>query len=123
MTDFSIGVDIETNSRFKDLNRRKSKNLLTRVFTEKEMNYCFSKQHPPQHLAARFAGKEAVIKALRSAGVKDSFLKTNNIEIINNTKGVPIVSICNDKLKKTKILVSLSHCEDKAIAFAFVILY
>src|SRR5437870_12676719 len=35
-----------------------------RVFTEEERRYCFSRPNPAQHFAARFAGKEAVGKAI-----------------------------------------------------------
>lgn len=54
INDFSIGVDIEPSLRFRDLDRKESGNFLTKIFTEKEMNYCFSKKAPAQHLAARF---------------------------------------------------------------------
>jgi holo-[acyl-carrier protein] synthase len=124
---FSIGVDIESIKRFKNLGRKESVEFLSKIFTKKEMDYCFSKQYPAQHLAARFAGKEAVIKAIKAAGFNSS-LQLNDIKIINDKNGAPSVSISNHKIVKkrsiidsAKILISLSHCEDKAIAFALVI--
>lgn len=119
---FSIGVDIESIIKFRGLSRKKSNNFLAKIFTEKEMDYCFSKKYPAQHLTARFAGKEAVIKALKTSRIKNPILMLNDIEITNNKQGAPEVSIRGNKFAKTKIIISLSHCENKAIAFAFVVL-
>ena len=43
-----------------------------------------------------------------------------DIEITNNKNNVPMVKINNKTLNNLKIKISLSHCEDKAIAFAVV---
>ena len=56
-----IGVDIEKTDRFKK--KLKDKRFLNKIFTQEELNYCFSNKYPEKHLAARFAGKEAMIKA------------------------------------------------------------
>jgi holo-[acyl-carrier protein] synthase len=120
INNFSVGVDIESIKRFKNLNRKKSNNFLAKIFTAKEMDYCFSKQYPAQHLTARFAGKEAVIKALKTSRIKNPILMLNDIEITNNKQGAPEVSIRGNKFAKTKIIISLSHCEDKAVALALV---
>ena len=109
MKEFGIGTDIENIERFKN----KEKHFLNKIFTKKELEYCFSKKNYAAHLAARFAGKEAVVKAL--SNIADADIGYNQIEIINNKKGVPIV-----KLDKFKIKLSLSHCKDKAIAFAII---
>jgi holo-[acyl-carrier protein] synthase len=114
-----IGVDIENVIRFKKLDRSKNQKFLNKIFTEKELKYCFKKQYPAEHLAVRFAGKEAVIKALNS--INKSSPDYKDIEILNNKKGVPMVGINNNKFKDLQIRVSLSHCEDKAIAFAVVV--
>jgi len=103
----NVGVDIEDVNRFK-LDYKKNINFFKRVFTKKELDYCFSKPKPEQHLAARFAAKEAIIKIMGS----DIFF--GDIEILNK-KDVPYVKLKNNK---NKILLSLSHCNDKAIAFA-----
>jgi len=113
MNDFSIGVDIESIKRFKGLDRKKSGNFLAKIFTEKEMNYCFSKKAPAQHLAARFAAKEAIIKAIGSLSKETPAL--DKIEISNNEDGAPVAAAKGYNLK-----ISLSHCKDEAIAFAIV---
>ena len=114
INDFSIGVDIELIQRFKSLDRRKSGNFLTKIFTEKEINYCFSKKAPAQNLTARFVAKEAIIKAIKSLSKKAPAL--NEIEILNNAEGAPIATV-----KGYNIKISLSHCNDKAIAFCLVV--
>jgi len=117
---FSIGVDIESIQRFKNLDRNRSEKFLSKIFTKKEINYCFSKNKPAEHLAARFAGKEAVLKALKSAGINASLIHLNKIEINKNVEGVPVVSIYDDKFVKIRIILSLSHCESEAIAFVIL---
>lgn len=111
---FAIGVDIENIPRFTGLDRRKNKFFLDKIFTRKELDYCFAKKNYPAHLAARFVAKEAVYKALGSLGIKKPL---NKIEIVNKNNGVPTVTIA----KNIKIILSLSHCTDKAIAFAVAI--
>lgn len=111
--DFSIGVDIESIVRFKGLQREKSKHFLAKIFTKGELDYCFSKTAPASHLAARFAAKEAVVKAVSSLGQETP--NVNEIEISHHANGAPVAA-----LKGHDIKISLSHCGDKAIAFALV---
>jgi len=107
-----VGVDIENVDRFK-LDFKKNKVFLNRIFSEDELKYCFSKQNPSSHLAARFVAKEAVVKAIYSLGKKPPAL--NKINIKNSKKGVPTID-----LKGFDVRISLSHCRDKAIAFALI---
>ena len=117
--DFAIGVDIEPILRFRDLDRMESRNFLAKIFTEKEIEYCYSKKEPAQQLAVRFTAKEAVIKALSYFGLSRVFF--NNIEIVKDKEGRPFVHIAKEGYNnKYSIKISLSHCEDKAIAFAVV---
>jgi len=113
LNNMSIGVDIELISRFKDLNRKKEGQFLNKIFTEKEMDYCFSKKAPAQHLAVRFAAKETIIKEISSLDKKVPVF--NRMSIENNVKGAPLVN-----LRKYNVKISLSHCKDKAIAFVVV---
>ena len=79
------------------------------------MDYCFEKTSTEKHLAARFAGKEATIKAFCS--LYNSILDFKNIEITNGKLGVPNVKINSDKNFKLETKISLSHTLDSAIAF------
>jgi holo-[acyl-carrier protein] synthase len=111
-----IGVDIESVGRLE--NYIDNDLFLQKIFTKKEIDYCKKKANPAQHFAARFAGKEAVIKAVSS--YKKFILKHKEIEITNEDNGAPIVEINNELLQANKILISLSHQENLAIAFVIV---
>lgn len=110
-----IGVDIEEMERFRKLHRVDDRRFLERVFTERELDYCFSRKDPAPYLAARFCAKEAVVKAL--AGVEIHKMSYRNIEIMKNAKGVPQVCLRSAR-KMPKVVVSLSHTTNYAIAFA-----
>jgi len=116
---FSVGVDIEDIARFEKM--AKNKTGLKTIYTPSEIKYCFTKKKKPaQHLAARFVGKEAVIKALAGLGFTTFY---RQIEIKNKKSGVPEVTVLDKKIKgKVKISLSLSHSKDKAIGFAMAFL-
>lgn len=118
ITDISIGVDMELISRFKDLDRKTNGKFLNKIFAKKEIDYCFSKPAPAQHLAVRFAAKEAIVKAISSLGKR--ILSLNKIEIVRNANGSPRVKINSTDFQDLQIYVSLSHCKDIAIAFTIV---
>ena len=112
-----VGTDIEDIGRFRKLDRNKNSNFLDKIFTKKELDYSFSKAKPYQHLAARYAGKEAVVKALSSMGKQN--IGYRDIEILNDDKGIPRVNLnYNGSLK---FHISLSHSNDRALAFAVVL--
>jgi len=115
---FGIGVDIEKINRFRRYSESNDLSL-KKIFTERELRYCFSKKNPAQHLAVRFAGKEAVIKALND--IMASGIEYNKIEILHNKKNTPVVNVSKKIIKNVIINVSLSHTEDNAIAFVTVI--
>ena len=73
---------------------------------------------PESHLAVRFAGKEAVIKAFSDIDIQ---INMKDIEIVNNSKGVPQASVKGKVSEGFVIKISLSHSKDMAIAQAFVI--
>jgi len=115
---FGIGVDIENIDRFRNLNRINNNLFLNKVFTKNELDYCFSKNNSAQHLAARYAGKEAVIKALTSIGKRN--LDYNSVEIFHNGNKAAMARINNKNYRNLRVYISLSHCKDKSIAFAAV---
>lgn len=107
-----IGTDIVKVSRFKNM----PKGFVKKVFTPLEIKYCLSKSDPSQHFAARFAAKEAVIKALK----QPKKIGFSNIEIFNNGDNSPSARLVHlgGKNFSKDICVSLSHTEDYAIAVA-----
>jgi len=58
-----IGIDLVDISRIERALERRPR-LAGRLFTEREIEYARSRRRPARHLAARFAAKEAVVKAL-----------------------------------------------------------
>ena len=114
-----IGVDIENIDRFVGLDRTQGRSLLDKIFTQSEIEYCYSKREPASHLAARFAGKESVVKATYSMG--KSGINYRDIEIVNNKDGVPEVRIDKPGFHNIQVKLSLSHCSDKAIAFVIAV--
>jgi holo-[acyl-carrier protein] synthase len=112
----SIGIDCEDIARFKDRNSWEA--FMRKVFTENEINYCLKKRNPAQHFAARFAGKEAIVKAFSSAGRRISI---NQIEILNDDSGAPVVNLLREGLESLEVKLSLSHCKNTAVASAMVI--
>lgn len=114
----SIGVDIENIDRFQKYIEPLNKNLINRIFTKQEQNYCFSTDNPASHLAVRFAAKEAIIKALYGMGLEK--IKYSDMEIIKNDVGVPAVNFINNDYKDYLVKISLSHSANNAVAFVII---
>jgi holo-[acyl-carrier protein] synthase len=67
MATVGIGIDIVEIERIERALRRYPR-LTARLFTEGEIAYCGERRRPGRHLAARFAAKEATVKALGLTG-------------------------------------------------------
>ncbi len=115
----TVGNDIIEVTRIKDLIENSDLKALKRIFTEEEIKYCENTNNMKyQHYAARFAGKEAVFKAI-SPMLKDKFsIGFNDIEVLNDSMGRPYVNILKTNInnKKMQIDISLSHIKEYAIA-------
>jgi holo-[acyl-carrier protein] synthase len=117
----TVGVDlIEIERIRRALERHPS--FRERCFTEAERAYCDSRPNPPQHYAARFAGKEAVGKAL-GFGVARAFA-WRDVEIAGRPK--PSVRLSGrmaswaDRLGAGPIDLSMSHSRGLAVAVCAV---
>ncbi len=117
---FGSGVDIVEVFRMEDSIRKWGDGFLKKIFTDKEIEYSNSKRFSCQHFAARFAAKEAVVKAF---GEPKKFpIKWTEIEILKDEEGKPIVQFHNDALKLknkkkiTKVMLSISHSKNYAVA-------
>jgi holo-[acyl-carrier protein] synthase len=94
------------------------------VFSKAEMEYCDARTTRFEHYAARFAAKEAFLKAV-GRGL-DSGLLLNEIEVIHESNGKPAIRLSGETerqlagLEIRSIHISLSHL--KSIATAVVIL-
>lgn len=114
-----LGNDIISVKRVGQAIDRYGNRFLMRLFTPFEQAYCMRYKDPVKHYAGRFAGKEAIVKALGIGFTKGvSWL---DIEIQNNGSGQPYV-ICSPTLSSLfdnpSILISISHCEEYASAVA-----
>ncbi len=116
---FGIGIDIEHIDRFRKLNLKDHKHFLSKVFTKSELNYCFSKKYPGQHLAVRYSAKSAIFKA--ASGIGKRGLHYRDIEIFNKGGGIPLAKINGKRYKNLDIKISLSHCKGMGMAFAIII--
>ncbi len=112
-----IGIDIVEIARILTAMDRWGERFLHRVYTEPELRLCRKK---PSRLAARFAGKEAVMKAL-GTGVRG--ISWREIEILAEPSGKPLVHLYGkaqnyaEGLGLDKLAISLSDSKEYAIAF------
>lgn len=118
------GTDIIEISRIKDGIEKLGQTFKNRIYTEKEIEYCESKNlQKYQSYAGRFAAKEAIFKALSDI-IEDKYkIKWTDFEIINNKAGKPVVNINTNIISKEKIKsidISISHCKDYSIAMCVV---
>lgn len=118
---FGIGTDVLEISRIKSAVDRNGEKFLNRVFTQGEQAYCLGQRDPYPGLAARFAAKEAVFKAL-GTGVLG--LGWTEVEVKKYPGGAPAVVLHGAALRfaqgqgVTKIKLSISHSRQMAVAFA-----
>lgn len=108
-----IRKNVETNPRF-----------VEKLFSPNEITYCSSKASPWQSYAARFAGKEAVMKAFGTGW--DGVVNWTDIEILPDAKGNPQVILHGgakqlaEEMGVLNIHISLSHEKEYATAFAIM---
>ena len=94
--------------------------FVSSVFRPAEITYCMSKHLPEEHFAARFAAKEATVKALAAAGGQGSFWQ--DIEIIHEQDGRPRLELGGrlrelaEGLGLRTLHVSLTHTAETAAA-------
>jgi holo-[acyl-carrier protein] synthase len=116
----SIGVDIVEVYRIRETISRTPR-FVERVFTQEERHYCDAKgMAAAQSYAARFAAKEAFLKALKT-GWRGK-ITWHDIEIISGENNVPSLEIRGearkilDSLNANQIHLSLSHTTEHAVA-------
>ena len=117
-----IGTDIVDIERFQTkINRRK---FVQSVFSPLEIGYCLDQKNSGQCFAARFAAKEAYMKAIGKGWSKHA--NFNEIEIFKNAFQAPVIRLSGETLSYfeeanySEIFVSLSHTRKSAVAFVIV---
>lgn len=110
------GVDITEVRRLKHAVEKWGGSFLNRVFTDNEIKNAKRRTSFYQHLAGRFAAKEAVFKALG-----DPQLSWKDVEILNDKRGRPYCTFIDKKNRKVDIQISISHVKTYAVANAIII--
>jgi holo-[acyl-carrier protein] synthase len=114
------GVDIIETDRVEHMLDRFGERFERKMFTALEIEYCRRKPRSGQHFAARFAAKEAAMKALgtgwRGVGWRE-------IEVVNAPSGRPDIRLTGRAAERARAMgidalhVSLTHCNCHAIAY------
>jgi holo-[acyl-carrier protein] synthase len=120
MSVLGIGVDLVECARIDRSLERFGEKFLHRVFTDGEIEYSMSMKYPARHLAARFAGKEAVSKAF-GTGIGKA-MGWRNIDIRKKPSGEPFLVfsgpaqelVTHRGIKSARI--TLSHTDHHAVA-------
>ncbi|MEM9411371.1 MAG: holo-ACP synthase [Planctomycetota bacterium] len=122
MSVFGIGTDIVECDRIAQMIDKHDDLFIDRVFTPTEIEYCSNRKASTQHFAGRWAAKEAILKSLGTGWAKG--IAWTDIEIANEMGGQPRVrlgggarEVCEQK-GITEILISISHCQNYATAYA-----
>ena len=120
MSVIGIGIDLVECARIQRSIDRFGDRFLHRVFTDGEIEYSMSMKFPAQHLAARFAAKEAVSKAF-GTGIGKT-MGWRDIDIRKRPTGEPFLVFSGPaqelaaKRGVTSALITLSHTEHHAMA-------
>ncbi len=125
MTVRGIGVDLTRIPRLREVVARWNDRFLQRVFTEQELEYCRRRRDPIPHLAARFAAKEATLKAL-GTGLRMG-VKWRELEVRRERGQAPTMVLSGrcraiaEAKGGRRVLLSLTHDGDYAMAQAMLI--
>jgi holo-[acyl-carrier protein] synthase len=120
---FGIGTDLIEVERVAEKMEKKA-GFKELVFSAAEITYCEARTFKYEHYAARFAAKEAFLKALGTGWRSGTAF--NEIEIYNDEEGKPeirfhgITAKTVVELKLGKIFVSLSHLKTMACAMVII---
>ncbi len=119
---FGIGIDIIEIERIKESVKKFEDKFLNKIFTEVELEYSLSKKNKYQHLAARFAAKEAIVKAFATSSRKG--FKWKDIEIYNEKSGMPNAKLSGNLAKflgdDKSLKITMSHSQHYVTCFAII---
>ncbi len=114
-----VGIDLVRISRVRGILGRWADRFFTRVLSPHETAYCRARRDPAPHVAARFAAKEAAMKALGVGWVGASW---REVEVVNAPSGQPLLRVSGRAAARMALLgadsalVSLAHDGDYAAA-------
>lgn len=117
-----VGIDLVELKRFAAALRRQGAPLLKKLFTPAERRYCDSRKNRIPHYSARFAAKEAVLKALGTGW--SGGIRWTDVEIVRDKSG-PVTVRLAGRAKETaarrkirRVHLSITHAESHAAAVA-----
>ena|SRR6185312_5403341 len=120
-----IGTEIVECLRVGRMIEQHGELFLLRVYTEREIRDCQSRQRATEHFAARWAAKEAILKCLGLAWRRG--LAWTDMEVRTEPSGKPGVMLCGaakdiaQQQRISDILLSLSQCRAYATAYAIAV--
>jgi holo-[acyl-carrier protein] synthase len=121
---FKLGIDIVSVRRMREAIERQGTRFLDRVFTKAEQTYCNRKRNKFENYAARFAAKEAVIKAKKGGSGRYAF---RDIEVTRGLRGAPSITLTPEARKKlgisSRARFELTLAHEREFAVAAVALY
>ncbi len=122
---FGVGIDITDVARIKKMLDNYGRTFIEHTFTEAEITYCEKFAQPEIHFAARFAAKEAMVKAL-GTGFSDG-ISLKSVSVENHPQTSAPIAVLNDVAKERmqslgakKMLISITHLKDYAQAIAIL---
>ena len=125
MTVCGIGVDLVQIPRMREVIGRWQDRFLSRIFTEQEIAYCRARRDPVPHFAARFAAKEAGLKAL-GTGLRLG-VRWRELEVRREPGGPPVLVLSGRSREigldrgGSRMLLALTHDGDYAMAQALLL--
>lgn len=117
-----VGIDLCDVARIETMLTKYGDKFLEKTFSAEEIEYCQKFSSPAQHYAARFAAKEAMVKALGTGF--DGAITMKSVCIAKDELNAPVAVLdanAQTRLKEigaNKMLVSLTHLKDYAQAIA-----
>jgi holo-[acyl-carrier protein] synthase len=118
------GVDITEVPRIKAAVERFGRRFLSRVFTPDEVRYCMSRPNAAERLAARFAAKEAAMKAI-GTGLRHG-VTWQDVEVVREPGGRPTLQLTGKaaefaaRMGYRNCHLSLTHTAEQAMAFVIL---
>lgn len=119
-----IGIDLVETQRVREALARHGERARRRLFTQRELADCDGRADPGECLAARFAAKEAALKALGTGKLPS--IRWTDLEVLRAGSGRPQLELAGEaqaeagRLGVTRVWVSMSH--EAGLACAFVVL-
>jgi holo-[acyl-carrier protein] synthase len=120
-----IGTDIVDIRRFAGIMARRGDRFLARLFTARERAYCDGKAEPASHYAARFAAREAALKALGTGFAGG--IGWRDVEVVRGLGGPPRLVLYRraEEIRRERMIatlhLSLSHEKEYALAFVIAV--